>query len=100
VSPANCELTGRLAFRTKTKEERLFLFEQKAFLNITIRKRYRVGATPVTRGIFAEKLGDFSNDKYAVNAENHITEEAEMPFLLESPLYAIRQALQSAFSSG
>jgi hypothetical protein len=97
---AICELTGRLAFRTKMKEEGLFLFEQEAFLNITIRKRYRVGATPVTRAIFAEQLGDFSNQKYAVNAENHIVEEAEMPFLLELSLYAIRQALQSTFRSG
>jgi ubiquitin-protein ligase len=92
---AICELTGGLAFRSRTREEGLLLFQQEAFLNITVRRTRLISTAPVTEAVFEAKLREFAPDKYAVDAVNHAVAEARQAFPLASPLYAIRRALHN-----
>jgi ubiquitin-protein ligase len=90
---AICELTGGLAFRARTKADGLQLFEQEAFLNITIRKTRQVYPAPITQEVFIARVREFNPDKYAIEAGNHAVAESKQTFPLASPRYAICQAL-------
>jgi ubiquitin-protein ligase len=93
---AICDLTGGLAFRSKTEDEGLRLFEQEAFLNLTIRRQKAAYAAPLTEAVFNAKIREFDKTKppYAVEAGNHAVTEANQQFPLASLLYGIRQAMK------
>jgi hypothetical protein len=97
---AICELTGGLAFRAKSEPEGLRLFEQEAFLNITIRRRKAPYAGPLREAVFTAKIREFnSSTSYAVGAGNHAVTEANQQFPLASLHYGIRQAMRSKLSA-
>jgi ubiquitin-protein ligase len=91
-----CQMTGGQAFRTRSEEEGLRLFEQESFLNINIREILDPFVGPIASTDIEQKVREFdSKPGYADRPVNVAAQNAAKAFSLAVPLYGVRKAMQA-----